>query len=70
MIHRKLSAGFEKWQTDAAEMKAQEAALMRALMKMVHTKLSGALMTWRMTASETAGSYILKEITTGKYDAF
>ena len=42
MVHRKLSMEFEKWQGTAAEMKGQEMALRRGVMRMVHGKLAGA----------------------------
>jgi hypothetical protein len=52
MVHRKLSMGFEKWQRTAAEMKGQEMALRRGVMRMVHGKLAGALGTWRLMAAK------------------
>ena len=52
MVHRKLSMGFEKWQGTAAEMKGQEMALRRGLMRLVHSKLAAGLGTWRLMAAK------------------
>ena len=48
MIKRQLSMAFEKWQTEAAQMKAEQDAIRRALMRMVAAKLAAAMGTWRI----------------------
>ena len=68
MLRRKLSAAFEQWQLEAAEGKSEEAALRRALMQMVMTKLAQGLRVWREVAADakrkakTAGGAALRRV--------
>ena len=50
MLNRMLSMGFEKWQYEAAKMKAERDALSRSLMHMLHRMLSRAWNKWRAVA--------------------
>ena len=50
--NRKMSAAFEGWQANAAEMKRQTEALDRALRKMRNSKMAAAFTTWRDFARE------------------
>ena len=52
MLNTKMSIAFEKWQTtSAAEMKAHEMAMRRAMIHMISAKLSAAMGTWRVNAA-------------------
>ena len=42
--------GFERWQSVAAEMKVQEAAVRRGVMRIAKRKVSGGLLKWREVA--------------------
>ena len=50
MLNRKLSAAFETWQSNAAQMKVEGDAMRCAVSKMVNSKLAAAMNTWCQTA--------------------
>ena len=52
MIMRQLSMGFEKWQSTAAQMKAEEAAIRKALMRIVYASLAAGVSQWREAAAD------------------
>jgi hypothetical protein len=53
MIMRQLSMGFEKWQSTAAQMKAEEAAIRKALMRIVYASLAAGVSQWREAAADS-----------------
>jgi len=56
MTQRKMSMGFEKWQTEAAQMKEEARKLQQALMRMSKRHLAAAFGTWRSIVAELAAS--------------
>ena len=58
LMMRKLSMALEKWQTMAAESKAQHATLRMALMRLLNGKLAAAVGAWRAMAADMMLSLI------------
>ena len=53
---------WEKWQSTAADMKLQELALRRGLMRMLNAKLAAGFGSWREQAAEAGhNAYLLEE---------
>ena len=52
MMMRQVSRAFEKWQRDAAAMKAEQMAVRRGLMRMIHARMGASFATWRSVAEE------------------
>ena len=50
---RQLSMGFEKWQSTAAQLRAEGMAVRKALMRMVQSKLAAALSKLRESAADS-----------------
>jgi len=59
MINRKLSQAFEKWQAEAASMKAQKHAVGGAIRRMINRKLSQAFEKWQAEAASQMASQLL-----------
>jgi hypothetical protein len=52
MIHRKISMAFEKWQYEAACMKAEKFALGGVIRRLINRKLSMAWEQWQQVCAE------------------
>merc|ERR1719182_330369 len=52
LLNRKLSMAFEKWQYEAAKMKAEKEALENALHKFRNSKMFAGWNTWRSWAED------------------
>merc|ERR1719506_1634584 len=52
MIMSKMAAAISTWRETAADAKQQQAAMRRALAKLVHGKMSAAFVSWRDMATE------------------